>query len=82
MGWLDDFRRRQAVYVASMERIADAHLAIVENKLLEGGDPSRHPTLLAAYQEALNYLLDIGEHTARSDNYQTMDMEINCSVME
>jgi hypothetical protein len=62
MGWLDDFRRRQAAYVASLERIADAQSAIAENKLLGGDDPSRHATLLAAYQEALNHLLEIGEH--------------------
>jgi hypothetical protein len=41
MGWLDDFRRRQSIYIASLERIADAQLAIAENKRLGGGDPLR-----------------------------------------
>jgi hypothetical protein len=62
MGWLDDFRRRQSAYVASPERIADAQLAISENKLLGGGDPSCDAILLAACQEALNHLLEIAEH--------------------
>jgi DNA-binding NtrC family response regulator len=61
MGWLDAFRRRQAAYAASLEKIADAQLAIVENKLLGVSDPSRDANLLSAYQEALNHLLEIGE---------------------
>jgi hypothetical protein len=46
------------------------------------GDPSRHATLLAAYQEALNHLLEISEHMVQSDNHHPVDMEANCSVME
>jgi hypothetical protein len=56
------FQARQLAYVASLERITDAQLAIAENKRLGGGDPSRDAILLAAYQEALNHLLEIAEH--------------------
>jgi hypothetical protein len=62
MGWLENFRRRKSAYVASLERIADAQLAIAENRLLGGADPSRNAILSTAYQEALNHLLEIGEH--------------------
>jgi hypothetical protein len=58
---LDDLWQRQAVYHASLQRIADAQRAVTENKLL--GDPSREAILLADYQEALNHLLEIGART-------------------
>ena len=41
-------------------------MAIVENKRLDVSDPSRDAMLLADYQEALNYLLEIGEHMSRT----------------
>ena len=63
---LDDLWRRQAAYAASRRRIADAQMAIVENKRLGVSDPSRDAMLLADYQEALNHLLEIGEHMSRT----------------
>ena len=63
---LDDLWRRQAAYAASRRRIADAQMAIVENKRLDVSDPSRDAMLLADYQEALNHLLEIGEHMSRT----------------
>ena len=57
---LDGLWRRQAAYAASRRRIADAQMAIVENKRLGVSDPSRD-ALLADYQEALNHLLEIGD---------------------
>jgi hypothetical protein len=63
---LKDLWRRQAAYAASRQKIADAQMAIAENKRLGVSDPSRDAMLLADYQEALNHLLEIGEHMYRA----------------
>jgi hypothetical protein len=44
----------------------DAQLAIAENKRLGVSDPLRDAMLLADYQEALDHLLEIGEHMSRT----------------
>ena len=55
----------------------DAQRALAENRLLAVNDPSRDAMLLTAYQEALNHLLEIGDHMNRTlpSEHPTLSVE-------